>query len=125
MHAPLRRSIHSLFSLLLAALLACPIGVAAQTDLPTRGTRFWTGFMQNGFMAGALKVHVMGASGTTGTVSIPLSGWSTGFTVGANNVAVIDVPLSAENSGSGNVVNKGVLIEAQDSVNVFISSFQN
>lgn len=95
------------------------------TQLPTRGTRFWTGFMQNGFGAQSLKVHIMSASATSGTVSLPLNGWSTSFSVAANSVAVIDVPTSAENSGSGNVQPKGLLIQSTDSVNVFVSSFQN
>jgi len=99
----------------------------AQTGpvLPTRGTRFWTGFMQNGFGAQSLKVHILSTSATSGTVTIPLTGWSASFSVSANNVAVVDVPTSAENNGSGNVSAKGVLIQSNDSVNVFISSFQN
>jgi gliding motility-associated-like protein len=93
--------------------------------LPTRGKRFWTGFMQNGFGAQTLKVHIMGSMASTGTVSIPLNGWSTNFSVAANGVAVVEVPTLAENWGSGTIANKGVLIEATDSVNVFVSSFQN
>lgn len=95
------------------------------TQLPTRGTRFWTGYMQNGFGAQSLKVHIMSSSATSGTVSMPLNGWSTSFSVAANSVAVVDVPTSAENSGSANVLPKGVLIQSGDSVNVFVSSFQN
>jgi gliding motility-associated-like protein len=95
------------------------------TVLPTRGKVFWTGYMQNGFGAQSLKVHVMGTTATSGTVSIPGSGWTSPFTVAANGVAVVEVPTSAENNGSETVQSKGVLIQAQDSVNVFISSFQN
>ncbi|HRH70641.1 MAG TPA: gliding motility-associated C-terminal domain-containing protein [Flavobacteriales bacterium] len=95
------------------------------TVLPTRGTRFWTGFMQNGFGAQSLKVHILSTSATSGTVTIPLTGWSASFSVAANNVAIVDVPTSAENNGSGNTASKGVLIQSNDSVNVFISSFQN
>ncbi|MBL7953152.1 MAG: gliding motility-associated C-terminal domain-containing protein [Flavobacteriales bacterium] len=97
----------------------------APTQLPTRGTRFWTGYMQNGFGAQSLKVHIMSSAATSGTVSMPLNGWSTTFTVAANSVTVVDVPTSAENAGSGNVLPKGVLIQSGDSVNVFVSSFQN
>lgn len=94
-------------------------------QLPTRGTRFWAGYMQNGFAAQSLKIHIAATSATSGTISIPGSGWSTGFSVGANAVAVVDIPLAAENSGTETVVNKGVLVQSQDSVNVFISSYQN
>jgi gliding motility-associated-like protein len=112
--------------LLLTALLAHAELITAQVNaIPTRGKRFWTGFMQNGFGAQSLKVHILPTVATTGTVSVPLTGWSTTFSVGANGVAVIDVPLSAENTGSETIQNKGVLIQSNDSVNVFISSFQN
>ncbi|HRF78595.1 MAG TPA: hypothetical protein PL070_00775, partial [Flavobacteriales bacterium] len=60
--------------------------MTAQTGVmvPTRGTRFWTGFMQNGFGAQTLKLQILGRNATTGTVSIPLTGWSTSFSVPAN-----------------------------------------
>lgn len=113
----------SLLFLLLS--LSGSLEAQSSTALPTRGTRFWTGFMQNGFGAQSLKVHIMSSAATSGTVSMPLNGWTASFSVGANSVAVIDVPTSAENSGSGNVLPKGVLIQSSDSVNVFVSSFQN
>lgn len=97
----------------------------AATVLPTRGTRFWAGFMQNGFGAQALRVHILSTTATNGTVSVPLAGWSVPYNVAANSIAVVDVPISAENIGTEVVLNKGVLIQSQDSVNVFISSFQN
>jgi len=107
-------------------LLVCgPVNAQDATILPSRGRTFWTGFMQNGFGAQSLKVHVVATGATSGTVSVPGTGWSAPFTVAANGVAVVDVPTNAENSGSETVQNKGVLIESQDSINVFISSFQN
>ncbi|MCB0763357.1 MAG: gliding motility-associated C-terminal domain-containing protein [Flavobacteriales bacterium] len=110
----------------LLLILSGQLRTSAQNDrIATRGKRFQTGFIQNSFGANSLKVHVMSTVATSGTVSIPLAGWSTSFTVAANNVAVVDVPTSAENWGSGTVAQKGVLIETNDSVNVFISSFQN
>jgi len=102
-----------------------PVNAQDATILPSRGRVFWTGFMQNGFGAQSLKVHVVANSATSGTVSVPGTGWSAPFTVAANGVAVVEVPTNAENSGSETVQNKGVLIQSQDSINVFISSFQN
>lgn len=113
----------------LVALLALTLAVVAQAQLseqlPTRGKRFWTTFMQNGFGAMNLRVHVVSNSATSGTVSMPLTGWSSAFSVAANSATVIELPSSAENSGSEAVLGKGVLIQTQDSVNVYISSFQN
>jgi gliding motility-associated-like protein len=118
---------HKARTLALWCLLLIQVVANAQGGvlLPTRGKRFWTGFMQNGFGAQQLRVHIVGTTATSGTVSMPLTGWSTNFTVAANGVAVISVPTGAENWGSENVYNKGVLVESADSVNVFISSFQN
>ncbi|MEZ4737999.1 MAG: gliding motility-associated C-terminal domain-containing protein [Flavobacteriales bacterium] len=97
----------------------------SSTIVPTRGKRFWTGYMQNGFGAQSLKLHVISSSPTSGTVSMPLNGWTVNFSTGAGNLAVIDVPTSAENTGSGTISQRGVLVQSQDSVNVFISSYQN
>lgn len=94
-------------------------------QLPTRGKRFWAAYMQNGFGAQNLRVHVAAGASTTGTISIPLMGWSTGFSVPANGTVTVELPTSAECMGSETVLGRGVLIESVDSVNVFISSFQN
>ncbi len=113
--------------LVFMALLLCPAMAHTQdpTQVPTRGKRFWTGYLQNGFGAQSLQVHIMGTTATSGTVSMPHTGWSTNFTVAQNGVAVVVVPNTAEHFGSEQVLGKGVLIEAQDSVNVLISSQQN
>ena len=65
---------------LLLALLAFTLAHAqSATVLPTRGTRFWTGFMQNGFGAQSLKIHILSHNATSGTISMPLNGWSVNF----------------------------------------------
>lgn len=106
-------------------LLGLTAVAQAGTLLPTRGKRFWTTFMQNGFGAQSLRVHIASGTTTSGTVSIPLLGWSQAFSVAANSVTVIDVPTSAELTGTEAVQGRGVLVQAQDSVNVFMASFQN
>ncbi len=116
---------HLLLLAVMAALLSPELQAQQGQRLPTRGKVFWTGFMQNGFGAQSLKVHILGTTATSGTVSVPGTGWSAPFTVALNGVAIVNVPTNAENSGSETVQNKGVLIQAQDSVNVLISSFQN
>ncbi len=105
--------------------LLCIVASAQPDGLATRGRRFWTGFIQNGFGANSLKVHILTTVPTTGTVSMPGTGWSSSFTAGANAVSVVDVPLTAEHLSSGVVEPKGILITTQDSVDVHIGSFQN
>jgi gliding motility-associated-like protein len=111
----------------LAFLALATAGAIAQTSasLPTRGKRFWAAFMQNGFGAQHVRVHVVTTGATSGTISVPLMGWSSPFSAAANSVIIVEVPTSAENTGSEVAQGKGVLIESADSVNVFISSFQN
>lgn len=98
---------------------------AQQAALPTRGVRFWTGFPRNGLGAGNLDLHIAGTPATTGTVSIPLAGWSAPFTIAANGLAEVNVPNSAENMGSGSVLPKGILVQTSDSVTVFARSYQS
>ncbi|MEZ4757912.1 MAG: gliding motility-associated C-terminal domain-containing protein [Flavobacteriales bacterium] len=114
------RTLGSLCLILLSSLAA-----AQQQGPATRGKRFWTGFVQNGFGANSLKVHVLTTVATNGTVSMPGTGWSSSFTAGPNAVAVLDIPLTAEHFSSGVLEQKGILITTQDSVDVHIGSFQN
>lgn len=124
--APLGPARWAIALVLASTTLVVDVAVAQTAEqVPTRGTRFWAGFMQNGFGAQSLRVHILSTTATSGTVSLPMAAWSAPFNVAANSVAVVDVPVSAENLGSETVLNKGVLVEAQDSVNVLISSFQN
>lgn len=110
---------------LIALLGTTPSYAQPGSDLPTRGKRFWTGFMRNGVGAQSLRIHIVGSTATSGTVSIPQTGWSTPFTVALNAVTVVDVPISAEHMVSEAVENKGVYIESQDSINVMIASAQS
>jgi gliding motility-associated-like protein len=108
-------------------LLALPAAISAQGPdaLHTSGDRFWTGFPQNASGAQAQVVHIMGVAAATGTVSMPGTGWSTGFTVAPGEVAIVAVPGMAEHAGSGMVQDKGVLVMSSDTVNVFIASRQS
>lgn len=122
--APAYCSIGRAFGTLCLILLSTVVD-AQQQGPATRGKRFWTGFVQNGFGASSLKAHVLTTVATSGTVSMPGTGWSSSFTAGANAVAVIDIPLTAEHFSSGVLEQKGILITTQDSVDVHIGSFQN
>ena len=81
--------------------------------------------MQNAYGAQTLSVRIASPIATTGTVSMPGTGWSQGFAVAANSVAVIAVPNSAEHTGSEVIQNKAVLVQAADSVTVTAVSFQS
>ena len=95
------------------------------TDMPTRGKEFWLGFQQNAYGAQTLTVRIAATAATSGTVSMPLTGWSQPFAVGANNVVNVTVPNTAEHAGSEVVTDKSVLVQALDSVTVTAVSFQS
>lgn len=110
-------------SLLLLSITAW--ATAQPVELDTRGTEFWLGFMQNASGANQLSVNISAEQATTGTVSVPLAGWSTGFTVAANGVTKVVVPNVYEVMGSETVKDLGVHITADEPVNVTLVSHQN
>lgn len=83
------------------------------------------GFMRN--YDGALRQDLFISSdvNTTGIVSAPLFGWSEPFTVTANTVTTIEVPLALMNNQSDVVDDLGVHITSEDTVAVYALSFQN
>ncbi|MCC7502611.1 MAG: gliding motility-associated C-terminal domain-containing protein [Flavobacteriales bacterium] len=112
---------------LFLALLLCANMAQAQglAPLPTKGREFWLGFMQNAYGAQELRVRVASQNGTSGTISIPRSGWSSTFTVSANDVATLIIPVTNEHTGSEVLSDKGVLLQTNDSVTVSLESFQS
>ena len=89
------------------------------------GREFWLGYMRNAYNAQNLRVSIASNVATSGTVSIPLQGWSQPFTVTAGGVTTITVPNTAENTIGDVVSNKGVLVITADSVTVYATNFQN
>ncbi len=99
--------------------------VEAQQLIPTRGKEFWMGFMRNYDGAQRQDLFISSDVNTSGVVSAPLFGWSEPFTVTANTVTTIEVPLGLMNNQSEVIDNKGVHIESEDTVAVYALSFQN
>lgn len=98
----------------------------AQDVVPSMGKTFWLGFMQNyqGNSNQALQIFVSSYNNTSGTVTMPLLGWSQNFTVTANVTTTITVPLTAMHQGSEVIDNKSFLIETEDTVAVFAINFE-
>ncbi|PHN07537.1 T9SS type B sorting domain-containing protein [Flavilitoribacter nigricans] len=90
------------------------------------GTDFWLGFMEH-FDTGrnSMVVMITAKQNTSGTVSIPLSGWSQNFTVTANQVSLIRLPREAENVGSESVNQRGVRVKSDDPVSVYIHQYHS
>lgn len=96
----------------------------AQEPVFSKGKEFWVTYMQNIYGATTREVIISAEQATTGIVEAPQAGWSQTFSVPANGMTTVLVPVSLENNGSEIVTNKGVHILANDTINVFAHSTQ-
>lgn len=112
-------------SIRLIALLYCLFfahGALAQASLTTSGTDFWFGFMNN-YVQGSdfeFTVFISAEETATGSIEIPLLGWSENFTVNPGATTAIEVPAMANNNFSGLVDNKGIQLTSDNPVSVYI-----
>lgn len=106
-------------------LIAGSVSGQGTAPLPTKGRHFWLGYMQNAYGAMELRVMIASQNGTSGTVSVPRTGWSAPFAVGTNAVTTVVVPVLNEHTGSEVISDKGILVQAQDSVTVSLASYQS
>ncbi|MEO5584339.1 MAG: T9SS type B sorting domain-containing protein [Flavobacteriales bacterium] len=112
--------------LLSVILLVVTSAASAQAEqMDTRGREFWLGFMQNASGTQQLSVKIASAQATTGTVSVPLAGWSTSFSIAANGVTSVVVPSIYEVTGSESVLDRGVHISSVEPVTVTAVNYQN
>lgn len=113
--------------LLTSLLISLTAFTSAQEIIPTLGKEFWFGFMQN-YAGGSnqhLYVYVSSETGTFGTMSSPLTGWTQDFTVAANSVTQLEVPLSNIHTGSEQIDTRSVLIETADTVAVYALNLES
>ena len=97
----------------------------------TQGKAFWLSFMHNGF-----KEHPQGGWVTnqvlisakrdcSGVVSNPRTGWRQTFSVNANNITTVDIPLEQgyhDKNNHGTVENKAIFVESTDTISVFCTN---
>ncbi len=107
-------------------------------NITTKGREFWLAFMENNdtlfnyiedgvVVNERLSVYVSSEVATSGTISIPLNGWSQNFTVAAGTTTEISIPQPnqrAHTLGSNVVRPTGIRVVTQDSVNVFAINYQ-
>lgn len=126
-HPTLVENVQQLRKILISLVLSASAALLrSQTvETATAGTEFWTGFMQNAFGSQSITLIISAQAGASGTISMPLSGWSTSFSVGANSTIQVSVPVMAEHTGSEAVANKGIHIESSANITVMAYSYQN
>ncbi len=121
-HRPMRTTTRTI---LLLTLVLSITSTEAQQLIPTRGKEFYLGYMQN-YDGGAnphLYLYVSSDVNTTGTATSP-TGWNQPFTVTANTVTTVEVPIANMHQGSELIDNKSVLVQTADTVAVYALNFQ-
>lgn len=91
--------------------------VAGATD--SRGSEFWLAFPSNYNSAPDLRLFVTGPQSTTGTVTIPGLGFTSNFSVTANQVTTVTLPATAQTNSSDGVEARGIRVTALDEVTVY------
>lgn len=90
----------------------------------TSGTDFWVSFMQNFDNPANCILYITSNVASTGTVSMPGTGWSQNFTIVANGSATIQVPdaqgpaIATPNA----VINKGIRIVSNNPIAVYAAN---
>ncbi len=88
-------------------------------SLSTEGKDFWMGFTQNFGDPEALDLFITSRKATSGTVSIPLAGFTRNFNVTANGTVKITLPNNPAHSVGTGIKNNAVRIISQDTISVF------
>ncbi len=110
------------FSFILSAILCLgPLVLTAQSN---EGYTFWLGFMTHRNPGQNTKVVMITAKeATSGVVRLPLQNWQANFQVAANDVAVITLPITAEAVASESIEKRGVLVQSQGPVSVYMHQY--
>lgn len=114
---PVKASASAIF----ASLIFLSTSLFCQSN---EGTDFWFGFMEHrDNMINTKVAMITSKQQTSGTISVPLRGWSQVFTIEANGVVVIELPAYTETTGSEFVEDNAIHIQAQMPVSVYIHQY--
>lgn len=90
------------------------------------GTDFWLGFMEHRDVNANTKVlMITSAFNTSGRVEMPLQSFSQDFTVNANTVKLINLPISAETIGSEIIDNTGIHVTSDLPISLYAHQYAN
>jgi hypothetical protein len=93
-------------------------GSGQRSALDSKGTDFWLMFIQNIYEE-SLYLDITSDVNASGTVSIPGIAFSTPFTVTANTVTRVNVPIGAMVTTYGTVQSKGIHVVSDNEVTVY------
>ncbi len=111
--------------MLCAALIFTSLNLYSQNTIPTVGTEFWLGYMNNTASSNAeLRLFITSQTASSGTVEIPNQGWSTNFTVAPNVTTTVIIPNGIAEHNTNDVVDtRGVHVTTTDTVSLFAINF--
>ncbi|MGR5422398.1 hypothetical protein [Vibrio sp. PNB22_4_1] len=105
------------FAAILVALLLLPISAFAATD--SRGKEFVVAFPKNYQSQGSRVLHISSQTEATGTVSVPGLSFVESFSLAANEVKKIVLPIQVESMARDAVSQRGIRIVADADVSVY------
>lgn len=98
-------------------------GLIHAQSFTTKGKLFWLGFMENYYVP-ETRVYISADAATTGTISIPLQGWSQNFTVTPGVATIINLTAPLPHTVGSNVTQpNGVRIQTQNDVSVYMINY--
>ncbi|HNQ68964.1 MAG TPA: gliding motility-associated C-terminal domain-containing protein [Bacteroidales bacterium] len=106
-------------SLILSILFIINFNLSAQYT--TTGTDFWLSYMQNFDDPANTLLYLTSDVATSGTASMPGTGWSQAFTIAANGSVMVQVP-AAQNAAiatTNTALNKAIHITANHDIAVY------
>lgn len=95
-------------------------GLRAQSS---EGTDFWFTFLQHRDPDNNMVALISAREATSGTISIPGTGWSQAISVGANQVLQVPLPRAAETLGSERVSASAVHLVSTEPVSAYIHQY--
>lgn len=109
---------------LLCFLLCFCMEGRAQIGVSSQGKEFMMAFSQNFSSPAFLKVFITAQVATSGTISAPQQAYSQTFSVGANQVTTINVPVADFRTNTNEVIDStGLFISTNDPVSVYAWNF--
>lgn len=112
---------HKMF--LVVVFFCYAIVLSAQTN---EGTNFWFGFMEHINPGENTKVVLITAKeNTEGTIRIPGLGFTRTFTVQANEVTSVEMPLGTEFVGSEEIKDIGINVTSTKPISVYIHQYHD
>jgi len=88
------------------------------------GREFWLGFMEHRDVGqNDMVLMITSRVATSGVIEIPGVGFSQSFTVGSNDVTVVQMPSSAETIGSEFVGDNAIHVTSQDDISVYMHQY--